>query len=73
MKRWRELKETGKKHPEKKIDSLMFLGDYAYEFYMFNGKRGDTYLDNLQKFAAEWPTAVTPGNHEDNYNFTFFN
>lgn len=51
----------------------MFLGDYAYEFYMFNGKRGDHYLDNIEEFASEWPTLFIPGNHEDNYNYTFFN
>lgn len=44
MKRWRELKNKGKKNPKEKIDSMMFLGDYAYEFYMFNGQRGDNYL-----------------------------
>lgn len=58
MKRWRELKKKGKKHAEEKIDMMMFLGDYAYEFFLFNGKRGDNYLEALEEFAAEWPIAM---------------
>ncbi|KAL4442884.1 hypothetical protein ABPG74_010773 [Tetrahymena malaccensis] len=73
MKRWKQLKQEGLKNKQQKIDSMIFLGDYAYEFYMFNGKRGDHYLDSLEEFAAEWPTAMQAGNHEDNYNFKFYN
>jgi len=55
------------------IDGLMFLGDYAYEFYQNNGTRGDTFLESMSPFLSYWPTIFNPGNHEDNYNFTFFN
>lgn len=48
MQRWTELKEAGNSHLEKKIDSLIFLGDDVYKFYIFNGKQGDTRLDNYK-------------------------
>ncbi|KAL4491387.1 hypothetical protein ABPG72_008043 [Tetrahymena utriculariae] len=73
MNRWRQLKKEGLRNKQEKIDFMLFLGDYAYEFYMFNGKRGDHYLDSLEEFVTEWPTAMQAGNHEDNYNFKFYN
>lgn len=55
------------------FDAFLFLGDYGYEFYQDNGKVGDTYIENLTPINTAAPMAITAGNHEDNFNFEFFN
>lgn len=54
-------------------DALIFLGDYAYEFYQNNGQQGDAYVNKISPLSFSYPLAMTPGNHEDNLNFTLFN
>ncbi|KAL4497171.1 hypothetical protein ABPG72_019491 [Tetrahymena utriculariae] len=56
-----------------KFDAMIYLGDYAYEFYQQNGKKGDNYIEQLAPLSFSYPLAMTPGNHEDNLNFTLFN
>ncbi|EAR86991.1 ser/thr phosphatase family protein (macronuclear) [Tetrahymena thermophila SB210] len=56
-----------------KFDAMIYLGDYAYEFYQNNGKKGDDYLNTFAPLSFSYPLAMTPGNHEDNLNFTIFN
>jgi len=54
-------------------DAMIFLGDYAYEFYQNNGQQGDAYVNRISPLSFRYPLAMTPGNHEDNLNFTLFN
>ena len=54
-------------------DAMIFLGDYAYEFYQSNGQQGDAYVNRISPLSFRYPLAMTPGNHEDNLNFTLFN
>jgi len=42
---------------------LLFLGDYAYEFYQNNGKKGDDMLQAMQDIDTYWPLAISAGNH----------
>jgi acid phosphatase type 7 len=55
------------------FDSIIFPGDYAYEFWSSNGQLGDEFLQQMQKYDTKWPLMLSAGNHEDNFNFTFFN
>ncbi|KAL4497173.1 hypothetical protein ABPG72_019493 [Tetrahymena utriculariae] len=55
------------------FDAFIFCGDYGYEFYQNNGTVGDDYINALTKINTAAPMAITAGNHEDNFNFEFFN
>lgn len=55
------------------FDAMVFLGDYAYEFYQDNGQKGDNYISQFAPLSFSYPLVMTPGNHEDNINFTLFN
>ncbi|KAL4491388.1 hypothetical protein ABPG72_008044 [Tetrahymena utriculariae] len=68
-----QLKQKGEQSFNERIESFVFLGDYSYEFYQNNGQKGDQYLDVVQDIIAEWPTVFSPGNHEEQYNYKFFN
>lgn len=54
---------------KEKFDTMIFAGDYAYEFWTDNGEVGDKFLEELEKFDTKWPLMFSPGNHEDNFNF----
>ncbi|KAL4453138.1 hypothetical protein ABPG74_015369 [Tetrahymena malaccensis] len=55
-----------------KFDAMIYLGDYAYEFYQNNGAKGDSYIEKFAPLSFSYPLAMAPGNHEDNLNFTLF-
>ncbi|KAL4505256.1 hypothetical protein ABPG72_016323 [Tetrahymena utriculariae] len=57
----------------KEYDGILFLGDYAYEFYNNNATKGDIYMNSMEPFYSYWPYMFSPGNHEDCYNFAFAN
>lgn len=39
----------------------------------FNYSQGDKFLNTLEPYATSIPWLMTPGNHEDNLNYTFYN
>ena len=55
------------------ISAYIHLGDIAYNLSSQSGKRGDSYMNTVQPFAASIPYMVTAGNHEDFNNFSNFN
>jgi metallophosphoesterase superfamily enzyme len=55
------------------IDAYIFLGDYGYEFFQNNGTQGDLFLETLEPYATSVPWLMTPGNHEENLNYSFYN
>jgi len=55
------------------ISAFIHVGDMGYNFYNEAGKRGDNYMNTVQKFTATMPYMVTAGNHEVFGNFSNFN
>jgi len=47
-----------------KIDSVIHLGDLAYNMEMGNGSRGDGYMYALEPLLSKIPWVPTMGNHE---------
>jgi hypothetical protein len=58
---------------DESIDAYIFLGDYGYEFFQNNGTQGDLFLETLEPYTTSVPWLFTPGNHEDNLNYSFYN
>lgn len=54
------------------MDLMILLGDYAYDIYSENGKRGDDYFDAMEVLFTRVPIALAMGNHERIDNFNFF-
>jgi len=55
------------------ISAFIHVGDMAYNLTGSAGKRGDNYMNTIQKFTAIMPYMVTAGNHEEEKNFSNFN
>ncbi len=47
------------------IDSLLHVGDVAYDLCEQNGARGDAFMNAVQPLAAQLPHMTSPGNHEE--------
>jgi len=55
------------------ISAFIHVGDMAYNIIFQGGKRGDDYMNVVQRFTATMPYMVTAGNHENYGNFSNFN
>lgn len=53
-------------------DVLLQCGDFAYDLDADDGRRGDLFLDRMQAVAAHVPYMVSPGNHEEAFNFSHY-
>ena len=53
-----------------KQDFFMLDGDIAYNLYMFNGVRGDEFMESIEGVAGFSPFMIAVGNHERFYNYT---
>ncbi|KAH9397162.1 Acid phosphatase type 7 [Tyrophagus putrescentiae] len=51
-------------------DFVWHLGDFAYNLEDDNAKVGDEFMRQIEPIAAYVPYLVTPGNHEEAYNFS---
>lgn len=47
-----------------KYDLLVLLGDYAYDIFQKNGKKGDNFFELMEPVFTKAPFVLTPGNHE---------
>eukprot|EP01083_Nonionella_stella_P276388 939093_1 len=54
------------------IDTLIHVGDFAYDMYQEDGTRGDEFMNMVQPIAARVPYMVCPGNHEKYENFSHY-
>lgn len=45
-------------------DSILHVGDLAYDLQSDNGRVGDEFMRQIQSMAAYVPYQVCPGNHE---------
>lgn len=57
---------------KKNYDSILILGDLAYNLYSDNGKTGNDFLEYIIPITSKVPLMVTPGNHEYKFNFEDF-
>jgi len=55
------------------ISAFIHVGDMAYNIIGRGGKKGDDYMNTVQKFTATMPYMITAGNHENYHNFSLFN
>mmetsp|Transcript_3427 Transcript_3427/g.11917 ORF Transcript_3427/g.11917 Transcript_3427/m.11917 type:complete len:511 (-) Transcript_3427:173-1705(-) len=53
-------------------DMLIHCGDFAYDLFTDNGRRGDDWMNSIQPVAATLPYMVSAGNHEWYYNFSHY-
>lgn len=53
-------------------DVILHVGDFAYDMRTENGNVGDEFMRQLQPIAAYVPYMVSPGNHEEAYNFSHY-
>lgn len=49
---------------QEKYDLLVLLGDYAYDIFQKNGKKGDNFFELMEPVLTQAPFVLTPGNHE---------
>lgn len=47
-----------------RIDSVLHIGDIAYDMCDEQSKIGDTFFNMIQPLAATTPYMLCPGNHE---------
>lgn len=53
-------------------DLLLLLGDYAYDIYEDDGKKGDEYFAAMEKLMTKAPIILATGNHERTDTFQMF-
>ncbi|RMZ98494.1 iron zinc purple acid phosphatase [Brachionus plicatilis] len=51
-------------------DSILHVGDFAYDMATDNARVGDAFFNQMQPIAAYVPYMTCPGNHEWQYNFS---
>lgn len=51
-------------------DSILFLGDMAYNLNDLDGWIGDIYLNTMQPILSRFPYMITQGNHEGPFHKT---
>jgi acid phosphatase type 7 len=54
------------------LSAVLFLGDMAYEFWQNNGKNFSDWLNDIDTLAKRYPLMMSAGNHEANFNYSFF-
>lgn len=53
-----------------KFDAVLHVGDLAYNLDTDNARMGDEFMRQIEPIAAYVPYMVSPGNHEEKYNFS---
>lgn len=53
-------------------DTIIHLGDIAYDLHNLQGMVGDIWFNMVQPIAANIPYMVLPGNHESHGNYTIY-
>lgn len=51
-------------------DAILHVGDFAYDMNTNNAHVGDAFMNQIESVAAYLPYMVSPGNHEEKYNFS---
>ncbi|KAB0800087.1 hypothetical protein PPYR_07967 [Photinus pyralis] len=51
-------------------DTILHVGDFAYDMDSENGEVGDEFMRQIETIAAYVPYMTCPGNHEERYNFS---
>nr|CAI5830104.1 unnamed protein product [Callosobruchus analis] len=51
-------------------DTILHVGDFAYDMDTDNAAVGDQFMRQIQSIAAYVPYMTCPGNHEEAYNFS---
>lgn len=51
-------------------DTILHVGDFAYDMHSDNARVGDAFMNQIQTIAAYLPYMTCPGNHEEAYNFS---
>merc|ERR1712224_1155342 len=52
-----------------KLDLVLHIGDFAYDFISDNGKNGDQFLRDMEPLISKVPYMVAIGNHENSCDF----
>lgn len=55
-----------------RFDAILHVGDFAYDMFDNEGDVGDQFMRQIQPIAAYVPYMVSPGNHEEAYNFSHY-
>lgn len=53
-------------------DALLHCGDLAYDLWKGEGQVGVDWMKSIEGVAAYLPYMVSPGNHEQRYNFSHY-
>lgn len=53
-------------------DTILHIGDFAYDMDSDNGEVGDEFMRQIESVAAYIPYMTCPGNHEEAYNFSHY-
>ena len=70
---WQLLKTIGDDESMRtNLSAVLFLGDMAYEFWQNNGKNFSDWLNDIDTLAKRYPLMMSAGNHEANFNYSFF-
>ena len=54
------------------FDSIIHVGDMAYDMYERNGSQGDDFMNMIQPVASRVSYLVDMGNHEEKYRFSHY-
>ena len=54
------------------IDSILHIGDFAYDLHDDNGLVGDKFMIDIEPIAAYVPYMTAVGNHEASYNYSHY-
>eukprot|EP00633_Aureoumbra_lagunensis_P005248 CAMPEP_0197316426 /NCGR_PEP_ID=MMETSP0891-20130614/42762_1 /TAXON_ID=44058 ORGANISM="Aureoumbra lagunensis, Strain CCMP1510" /NCGR_SAMPLE_ID=MMETSP0891 /ASSEMBLY_ACC=CAM_ASM_000534 /LENGTH=440 /DNA_ID=CAMNT_0042805893 /DNA_START=95 /DNA_END=1414 /DNA_ORIENTATION=+ len=57
---------------EERVDQILHVGDFAYNFEDENGERGARFMNDIQNISAYIPYMVSCGNHEAPRNFAHY-
>lgn len=55
-----------------RFDAILHIGDFAYDMRDAEGEVGDQFMRQIEPIAAYVPYMVSPGNHEEAYNFSHY-
>ncbi|XP_067011635.1 acid phosphatase type 7 [Anabrus simplex] len=53
-------------------DAIIHIGDFAYDMDMDQGNYADEFFKEIESIAAYVPYMASPGNHEEQFNFTHY-